>query len=230
MRQEIPPDPIPQGIHRRPCNTARVLMVAAIVDNKRLKRLEQQPRGIFYAGSYITLLANNAAEFLENEVRANDGFAAQHAALEFADQQRTRPWRELAQKMPQPFDGRLGARHPRSIRIQASGLDTAADVKKLLSVILNATRRLSMCRPDCGRPSRGRFAAARRYKSCGYRTGSYGQPADIEARERSCRNGRSPDCARTPARQADHARVRPSARRRRAACPHHPGQRRSDCR
>jgi len=109
-------------------------MVAAIVDNKRLKRLEQQPRGVFYAGSHITLLANNAAEFLENEVRANDVFTAEHAAFEFADQQRTRPWRELAQKMPQPFDGRLGARHPRSIRIQASGLDTAAGVKKLLSV------------------------------------------------------------------------------------------------
>src|SRR6185369_6294918 len=98
MRQEIPPDPIPQGIHRRPCNTARVLMVAAIVDNERLKRLEQQPRGIFYAGSHIALFADNPAEFLENEVRADDLFAAQQAAFEFADQQRTRPRRELAQK------------------------------------------------------------------------------------------------------------------------------------
>ena len=110
-------------------------MVAAIIDNERLKRLEQQPRGIFHAGSHIALLANNAAEFLENEVRADDVFTAQHAALEFADQQRPRPRRELAQKMPQPFDGRLGARHPWSIRIQASKLDTAAGVKKLLSVI-----------------------------------------------------------------------------------------------
>lgn len=66
-------------------------MVATIIDNERLKRLEQQPRGIFYAGSYIALLANNAAEFLENEVRADDVFTAQHAAFEFADQQRTRP-------------------------------------------------------------------------------------------------------------------------------------------
>ena len=66
-------------------------MVATIIDNERLKRIEQQPRGIFYAGSYITLLANNAAEFLENEVRADDVFTAQHAAFEFANQQRTRP-------------------------------------------------------------------------------------------------------------------------------------------
>jgi hypothetical protein len=109
-------------------------MVATIIDNEGLKRLEQQPRRIFYAGSYIALLANNAAEFLENEVRADDVVTAQHAAFELADQQRTRPRRELAQKMPQPFDGRLGARHPRSIRIQASRLDTAAGVKKLLSV------------------------------------------------------------------------------------------------
>src|SRR5262245_26928131 len=109
-------------------------MVAAIIDNERFKRPEQQPRGIFYAGSHIALVANNAAEFLQNEVRTDDVFATQHAALEFADQQRTRPRRELAQEMPQPFDGRLGARHPRSIRIQASRLDTAAGVKKLLSV------------------------------------------------------------------------------------------------
>ncbi|HEX5516446.1 MAG TPA: hypothetical protein VFX32_02510 [Pseudolabrys sp.] len=109
-------------------------MVAAIVDNERFKRLEQQPRGIFYAGSHIALFADNAAEFLENEVRADDLFTAQQAAFEFADQQRTRPRRELAQKMPQSFDGRLGARHPRSIRIQASRLDTVAGVKKLLSV------------------------------------------------------------------------------------------------
>src|SRR6185437_8828289 len=134
-------------------------VVATVIYDERLQRLEQQSGRVFYAGRYIALLAHNAAEFLENEIRANDVFAAQDTALEFANQQRTRPGRELAQKMPQPFDGRLGARHPRSIRIQASGLDTAADVKKLLSVILNATRRPSMCRPDCGRPSRGRFAA-----------------------------------------------------------------------
>ena len=40
-------------------------------------------------------------------------------ALKFANQQRSRSRRELAQKFPQSFDGRFGARHPRSIRIQA---------------------------------------------------------------------------------------------------------------
>jgi hypothetical protein len=109
-------------------------MIATIFDNEWLKRLEQQPSGIFYAWGRVTLLAHNTAEFLENEVSADDVFPTQHAALEFADQQRTRSGRELAQEMSQPFDGRLGARHPRSIRIQASGLDTAAGVKKLLSV------------------------------------------------------------------------------------------------
>jgi hypothetical protein len=109
-------------------------VVAAIVDNERLKWLEQQPGGIFYAWSRVTLFAHNTAKLVENEVSTDDVFPTQHAALEFADQQRTRSRRELAQKMPQPFDGRLGARHPRSIRIQASGLDTASGVKKLLSV------------------------------------------------------------------------------------------------
>src|SRR5262245_7513633 len=109
-------------------------MIAAIVDNEWLKRLEQQPGGIFYAWSRFTLLAHNSAELLEYEVSTDDVLPTQHAALEFADQQRTRSRRELAQKMPQPFDGRLGARHPRSIRIQASGLDTVSGVKKLLSV------------------------------------------------------------------------------------------------
>ena len=69
--------------------------------------LNSSRAGIFYAGSHIALLANNAPKFLENEVRTDDVLAAQHAALKFANQQRTRPRRELAQKMPQPFDGRL---------------------------------------------------------------------------------------------------------------------------
>jgi hypothetical protein len=109
-------------------------MVAAIVDNELLKWLEQQPGGIFCAWSRVALFAHNTAKLVENEVSTDDVFPTQHAALEFADQQRTRSRRELAQKMPQPFDGRLGARHPWSIRSQASRLDTASGVKKLLSV------------------------------------------------------------------------------------------------
>ena len=85
--------------------------------------------------SAVALLAHDASQFLQNQIGAGNFFAAQHAAFELADQQRTRSWRKLAQKLPQPFDGRFGARHSRSIRIQAFRLDTAAGVKTLLSVM-----------------------------------------------------------------------------------------------
>ena len=109
-------------------------MVAAIVDKKRCKRLEKHLSGFIETSGTVSLLAHDAPQFLQDQIAASDVFAAQHAALKFADQQRTRSRRKLAQKFPQSFDGRFGARHPRSIRIQALRLDTAAAVKTLLSV------------------------------------------------------------------------------------------------
>src|SRR5262252_7418217 len=111
-----------------------MFVVAAIVDEKRLKRLEEQLSGFVETRSAIPLLAHDAPQLLQDQITAGDTFAAQHAALEFADQQRTRFRRKLAQKFPQSLDGRFAARHPRSIRIQALRLDTAAAVKTLLSV------------------------------------------------------------------------------------------------
>ena len=61
------------------------------------------------------------AQFLQNEIGAGV-VAAQQAAFEFADQQRTRLRRELAQVLPQPFD-RVGARHRRLYpRLKSRGL------------------------------------------------------------------------------------------------------------
>jgi hypothetical protein len=112
-----------------------MLVVPAIIHEKRLERLEQQLCGIFDAESAVTLLAQDSSQFLQNQIGASNFFATQHAAFELAGQQRTSSWRKLAQKLPQPFDGRFGARHSRSIRIQAFWLDTAGGVKALLSVI-----------------------------------------------------------------------------------------------
>jgi hypothetical protein len=111
-----------------------MLVVAAIIDEKRLKWFEQELRGIVYAKSTVTLLAQDTSQFLQDQIGARDFLAAEHASLEFADQQRTSSGRKFAQELPQPLDGRFGARHPRSIRIQAFWLDTAAYVKTLLSV------------------------------------------------------------------------------------------------
>jgi hypothetical protein len=66
---------------------------------------------------------------MKDKVGTDDLFPAQHAALKLADEQRTRSWRQLAQKMPQPLDGRLAARHSRWIRIQAFRLDTVAALR-----------------------------------------------------------------------------------------------------
>jgi len=111
-----------------------MFVVAAIVDKKWFKWFEEQLSGFIEARTAVSLLAHDAPQFLQDQISASDVFAAQHAALEFADQQRTRSRRKLAQKFPQSFDGRFDTRHPRSIRIQARRLDTAAAVTTLLSV------------------------------------------------------------------------------------------------
>ena len=87
-------------------------MVGTIVDQERLERLEEQAGGIADARDALALLAHDVAQFLQNEIVAGDIVAAQQRAFEFADQQRTRRRRELAQVLPQPFD-RVGARHRR---------------------------------------------------------------------------------------------------------------------
>ena len=143
-------------------------MIAAIVDKKQFKWLEEQLSGFIETSCLVSLLAHDAPQFLQDQIAAGDGVAAQHAALKFANQQRSRSRRELAQKFPQSFDGRFGARHPRSIRIQALRLDTAAAVKTLLSVLCGeVSRRQSRCRPDCGTQCRGRSEVGHQYRRCG---------------------------------------------------------------
>jgi hypothetical protein len=66
-----------------------MLVVAAIVDQKWLKRLEQQLSGLVETSSTVPLLAHDASQFLEDEIAAGDLVAAQHVSLKFADQQRT---------------------------------------------------------------------------------------------------------------------------------------------
>ncbi|MFZ0029299.1 MAG: hypothetical protein WAK72_24410 [Pseudolabrys sp.] len=77
-----------------------MLVVAAIVDQKWLKRLEQQLSGLVETSSTVPLLAHDASQFLEDKIAAGDLVAAQHVSLKFADQQRTCSRRKLAQKFP----------------------------------------------------------------------------------------------------------------------------------
>src|SRR5690242_17862969 len=90
-----------------------MMMIATIIDDERLERLEQQLRGILDADRAIPLLTHDATQLLEHKVGAGSVFAAQDAAFKLADQQRTRSWRKFAQKSPQPLDGRFAARHLR---------------------------------------------------------------------------------------------------------------------
>ena len=67
------------------------------------------------------MAAHDSPQFLQDQITASDVFAAQRAALEFADQQRALP-AKLTQKFPQSLDGRFGARHPQSVRSKPFGL------------------------------------------------------------------------------------------------------------
>jgi hypothetical protein len=74
-----------------------MLVVAAIVDQKWLKRLEQQLSGLVETSSTVPLLAHDASQFLEDEIAAGDLVAAQHVSLKFADQQRVLPAKARAE-------------------------------------------------------------------------------------------------------------------------------------
>jgi DICT domain-containing protein len=49
-----------------------MLVVAAIVDQKWLKRLEQQLSGLVETSSTVPLLAHDASQFLEDEIAAGE--------------------------------------------------------------------------------------------------------------------------------------------------------------
>jgi hypothetical protein len=89
-----------------------MLVIAAVVDQKRFERFEEQTGGATDARGAITLIAHDATQFLQNKIGAGDIVTAQQAAFEFTDQQQVCLWRELAQVLPQPFN-RVGARHRR---------------------------------------------------------------------------------------------------------------------
>ena len=73
--------------------------VAAIIDKDRLKRLEQQLRGVIKASSSVALLAHDASQFLQNKVAAGNFIATQNASLKFTDQQRTRSRRKAREEI-----------------------------------------------------------------------------------------------------------------------------------
>ena len=115
VRQEIALDPTPKRFKRRARDASKVLVIAAIVDKKQFKWLEEQLSG-FDRDELSRLAARGMMRRNSCKTRsppATADSATQHAALKFADQQRSRSRRELAQKFPQSFDGRFDARHPR---------------------------------------------------------------------------------------------------------------------
>lgn len=56
-------------------------MIAAIVDKKRFKWLEEQLSGFIEKSCPVSLLAHDAPQFLQDQIAAGDGVATQHAAL-----------------------------------------------------------------------------------------------------------------------------------------------------
>jgi hypothetical protein len=87
---------------------------------------------IHRASTAVSLLAHDAPQFLQDQISANDALRRAARCARVRRWQRTGSQRKLRQKFPQSLDGRFDARHPRSIRIQALRLDTAAADKTLL--------------------------------------------------------------------------------------------------
>jgi hypothetical protein len=87
-------------------------VLAEIVDQKRLKRFEEQPGAMADAGRTLALVAGETAQFLQHQIGAAQVVAAQQAALEFGNQHPPRLRRKLAQEQLKPFN-RVGARHRR---------------------------------------------------------------------------------------------------------------------
>jgi hypothetical protein len=65
------------------------MVVGAVVDHERLERLKEQTRAMAGAGA-LALFARDAAQLLQDEVGADRFAAAEQAAFEIPDQQRTR--------------------------------------------------------------------------------------------------------------------------------------------
>jgi hypothetical protein len=111
-----------------------MLVVAAIVDQKWLKRLEQQLSGLVETSSTVPLLAHDASQFLEDEICRR---RPRRRAARFAQVRRP-----AANVLPAKARAEISVTSRRSFRRPpfsvypnpALRLDTAAAVKTLLSV------------------------------------------------------------------------------------------------
>ena len=67
-RHQIAPDPPLQALKRDPRNAHGALVIRRIVDDERLDRRKEHPRGVAHArGSRLALDADGAAQFLQDE-------------------------------------------------------------------------------------------------------------------------------------------------------------------
>ena len=67
-----------------------MIVIATIVDQQRLERLEEQAGGIADVRGALALFAHGMAQLPQNQIGAGGLLATQYAAFELADQQRTR--------------------------------------------------------------------------------------------------------------------------------------------
>ena len=115
LRQQVAADPGPQLFKHTARGTPWMLVIGDVVDNEGFDRHEKQARRAADAPAAFALFADHLPQFVEHQRRAEDRgggiVAAQQAALELADQGRSRRRLEFAQVLSQPLDGCSVARH-----------------------------------------------------------------------------------------------------------------------
>jgi hypothetical protein len=110
-RHQVPADPFPDRFKRDAREPADPFVVGPLVDEERLKRREEQPRGVADAGHGLPGGTDGPAQFLQRELVASGFVTTEHAALELGHEHCSRLGLERAQIVPQPFDGLAVAGH-----------------------------------------------------------------------------------------------------------------------
>jgi hypothetical protein len=131
--REIAFDKRPDCLQRVARQAAGVPPGRNVINQERLKQLEEEPRRRLATRRPLTGFAHHLAQFGQDEICRSVLLAAQHPALEFSDQFRSRFACQTAQKLTQPVDGRAAAPHS-IVQLHASSGRNAWGVNRLLSI------------------------------------------------------------------------------------------------
>ena len=111
-RQEIAANPRPERTKRGTCDTALQFVRGIVVGQEEFNRPEKLPVHIVAARRGLTGPAQDAAQFLQQNLAARDRLAALPGTFELLDQQSPRCRRELLEVFLQSLDRQPVGGHP----------------------------------------------------------------------------------------------------------------------